>query len=54
MVIIFNTMRVAHLKGVWPKPKRGPLGTFKVPNGALGCRTFFRVWVRFDSLFRVF
>ena len=47
-----------HLKGVRPKPKRGPFDTFKVlfgtpkvPNGTLGCRTYFRVQVRFGVSF---
>ena len=50
-----------HPKGVRPKPKRGPFGPFKVsfgtpkvPNGALGCRTFFRVQVRFGLSFQGF
>ena len=47
-----------HPKGVGPKPKRSQFGTFevpfgtpKVPNGALGCQTFFYVQVPFDSVF---
>ena len=47
-----------HLKAVGPKPKRRkfgpfkvPFGTPKVPNGVLGCRTHFRVRVRFGLSF---
>ena len=47
-----------HPKGVGPKPKKGPFspfkvsfGTPKVPNGALGLQTFFRVLVRFGLSF---
>ena len=47
-----------HPKGVGPNLKRGrfgpfevPFGTPKVPNGALGHLTYFRVRVRFGLSF---
>ena len=46
------------VEGSWAKAQKGaldtfkvPFGTPKVPNGALGCRMFFRVQVRFGLFF---